>query len=529
MIFSSFHPFLKDSQNVKLLNREDFKYKKNISPIPSQTKNYINVVNYNVRTCHLDKGTWNEWDKRKGHYFRVLCSDDEACKIMETMQETLQHSVKQHLPEYNPSKCQQFKVDDDCTTCKFRKKEPYPVHETKCFRIALKTGFIKTKQIYGYFPYPYRLIISLKRHASAPSKDEWNELWEILTQLETKVCQDLGAEYSSYASLQDKFYLKKREKNVISDNHFFIHFIFRFPQGVKIRDVCFEDPNPYYQFQLTKTNLVKEGEKKPGSNFIFKRTPDIINSQELTHRQVQDMKTHLPQHQFIGYTAYDGKFVDEVKPDDWIDEIVVIGYKSNRFSCMGHGVRWLSPTPEVPSICPGASRNRIVVWAKFFDKETGRAFYVFNSHYDHIGATKTMVDVEVETIQSIAKDQPWFSTGERFYAKNGGNELYRYFLNSIDCQDTRDASLMGHYGEAGSWGGFEGDPYASKVKDGDFECDTLDVFFTNAKNSSVLLTYTINGAYDPKTQKLYPIDSSVEDDYRLASDHFMIGFYLLFN
>ncbi len=97
----------------------------------------------------------------------------------------------------------------------------------------------------------------------------------------------------------------------------------------------------------------------------------------------------------------------------------------------------------------------------------------------------------------------------------------------IASADVRDASVMGHYGEPGSWGGFEDDLYACKVKGGDFECNTLDVCFTNAKESLILLSYAINGAYDPGANRPYNIDESIKDDYCLASDHFMIECYLL--
>ncbi len=268
------------------LNRHEFKHKQKPPPIPAQTKQYINVVNYNARTSKLDHDTPNNWEQRKQKYFQVLQCENEANKLMETIQVNVKRSITYHLP--HEVKSQKHELHQDCLTCQFSNKEPYPILETKYYRIALKSGY-----------------------------------------------------------------------------------------------------------------------------------------------------------------------------------------------------------------------------------------------YDHIGATKTMVDTEVNTIKSIAQNLPWFSSGERFYTSHEGKELYQYFLNSIDCHDVRDASLMGHYGEAGSWGGFENDQFASKVTDGDFDCDTLDVTFTNTKDSTVLLTYSIHGAYDPKTEQLYTIDQPIENDYRLASDHFMIGFYLL--
>jgi hypothetical protein len=512
-----------------MLNRPHFKYKNTIPPLPAQSKDYLNIVNYNIHTARVNKKTLNAWTARKPFFFKTVNFEDESKQLMQEMQRNIQRSVKRYLPVI--SKGLIYKPDLDCTTCFFSDKEPLPICETEYFRIALKLGFDDKKGcLYGNFPYPYRMIIALKRHASRPNRKEWGELHTILEMFETKVCQDIGAEYSSYACLQDIYHKNKNNgKKVAKESHYFMHFIFRFPQGIKIKDISFEDPNPYDQFQLSYKNLVKECEDKACSNFIYKKMPDIINTQEVTFEQANDLKKEMPLHSFIGYTAYDGTSLEKVKPDDWIEEIVVIGYRTDRFECLDHGVRWLSLTPEKPSMCASASRNRIIVWVKLQDIETERIFYIFNTHYDHLGPAQIMVDVEVATIKEIAKDHLWFAAGERFYKHHNGQNLYQHYLNAIECSDIRDISIMGHYGEAGSWGGFESDPFACKVEDGDFECDTLDNFFTNAKRASVLLSYTINGAYNPQTKELYQINSPIKKGYRLASDHFMTGFYALLN
>ncbi|MEM1282175.1 MAG: hypothetical protein AAGG81_01335 [Chlamydiota bacterium] len=460
------------------------------------------------------------------YYFDALRSEDEAKLLMQEMSHTLKKSLGRHLPSSVQNE-RKHKCNANCETCEFSDNEPFPVHESKYFRFALKAGR-KNGVLYGNFPYPYRLIIALKRHDSFPNEEEWKELRVILKELQSSVCDDLGGDYSSFASLQDIYYRKKANNEQISEStHFFLHFIFRFPKGMKTGGATFRDPNPYDQFTLSNMNLVKELETKQESNFIYKKQPDIINIQELTYEQAEDMKREFSNHRFIGYKALDGKPLEKIDPNDWVDEIVCIGYRADRFDCVDNGLKWLSPTPETPSICPGASRNRIVVWVKLRDRLTNKVFCMFNSHYDHLGTTKKMVDAEINTINLIAKDDLWFSTGERFYGKHLGEELYNYFMSTITCKDIRDASLMGHFGESGTWGGFENDPYASQVIDGSFECDTLDVTFTNTKQSLVLLSYHLNGAYDPETETNYRIQDTVKKGYRLASDHFMSGFYMI--
>ncbi len=512
------------------LNRPHYKQKKEIPSIPIQSKRYINVANYNIRYAYPgSESPQNTWQKRKPFFFKTIGYEDEANRLMEQMQNDLQDALKSHLPAMVQNK--EFACDKDCFTCRFKNKEPFPIGQTASFRLALKVGYDMEKEcVYGNFPYPYRLIIVLRRHASRPSPEEFAELASLLHALETDVADQLGAEYTSYAKLGDVYYRNKDTgKKVSKEPHYILHFVFRFPKGKKIQDVSFDDPNPYDQFQLFHSNLVKEGNAKANTNIIYKKMPEVITFQEVTYLQAQDLKKEMPLHDFIGFTAYDGTPLKDVKPDDWIDELLTIGYKKERFVCLESGVRWLSKTPHVPSHDEGASRNRIVIWAKLKDKESAKEFFVFNAHYDHLGLTQAMVDAETSTIKEVAQDDFWVALGERFYVSCNGASLYQYFLQSIDCADVRDLSIMGHYGEPGSWGGFEDDPYASKLQEGGFECETLDVGFMHPKNSLILFSYAFNGAYDSHENRLYEIDEEIGVDHHLASDHFMLGFYWLFD
>ena len=518
------------------LNRPDYKHKQELPPLPSQTADYINIVNYNIRYDYPSRVEQDSakkrnddeedaWQKRQEYYFASLNLEDEAARVLSHMQKQLRDSLSTHLQLEGGSPVKDH--DPFCQTCKYSQDEPYPILESRFFRIALKTVKDAKSVVYGNFPYPYRLIIALKRHAAKPNEEEWLELRQILQVLESQVRDDLGADYTSYSFLQDVYYRHQHQgKPVASEPHFFLHFIFRFPRGTEVLGIPFEDPNPHFQFNLHEPNLVKEGVPKPRSDFIFKRGADIITTQELTHLQAGDMRERLPLHKFVGYTAFDGRPMEDVGPNDWIGELVAIAYRSDRFHCLEHGVRWLSKTPEKPSAPEGSSRNRIIVWAKLRDLTTGHSFYIFNSHYDHMGAQREMVDAEAKTISSVAKGELWFATGERFYKAHQGEELYRYYQATLPCHDVRDNSLMGHYGEAGTWGGFAKDPFAAKVKEGNFECDTLDVFFTNTQKNQILLSYHFNGAYDPRRKELYPFNAPVQDGYRLASDHFMSGIYV---
>lgn len=63
-----------------------------------------------------------------------------------------------------------------------------------------------------------------------------------------------------------------------------------------------------------------------------------------------------------------------------------IFYKTSRFDLLDKGNFWFSETPDVPGKGWDATCcNRICSWGKFRDKESGKVFYFFNSHYDHQG------------------------------------------------------------------------------------------------------------------------------------------------
>lgn len=512
-----------------LLNRPTYNYKILLPQIPLQSLNYINIANYNVRTSHQDKETENSWHHRKEYFFNVICSEDDSYQVMEKMRIKLEISISQYLESFKSDQSDQIQLDH-CTTCKYAFQEPFPIYETKYFRISLKSSFDANGKLYGNFPYPYRLIIALKRHSSRPNETEWEDLRKILTVLETNVCSDIGANYTSYGVFQDEYFRKKDVNEVIpSEPHYFLHFIFRFPHGSKVNDINFQDPNPFDHFKLHHPNYIQENKLKPDSQFIYKRSPDIITTQELTFEQLQDFKNRLSNHKLIGYSAHQGLSLESVKADTWIGELVAIAYREDRFKCLDSGVRWLtSDTPHLPSKAKGASRHRIIVWGKFQDILTGHNFFVFNTHYDHMCQDqKESVDAEKAIINNIAKNEVWFAVGERFYQSVDGQSLYHYYQKAVNCKDVRDASLLGHFGEAGSWGGFENDPFMAPFKNNNFTCDTLDVGFTNNKDMTVLFTYSINGAYDPNLKSCYSIGETLSSSYRLASDHFMTGFYVL--
>ncbi len=109
---------------------------------------------------------------------------------------------------------------------------------------------------------------------------------------------------------------------------------------------------------------------------VRRQAPDLIGLQEALRSQIDDMRAALPEYGEIGVAREDGKTKGEYS---------AILYRKNRFEVDDSGTFWLSDTPEVAgSITWGNACTRVCTWARFLPKSSGRPFYMFNTHLDHI-------------------------------------------------------------------------------------------------------------------------------------------------
>ena len=134
--------------------------------------------------------------------------------------------------------------------------------------------------------------------------------------------------------------------------------------------------------------------------------PDIWGIQEGLYHQTYYLKDSLPQYDFIGVGSEDGFSGGEYK---------AIFYNKERFEVLESNTFWLSETPNIPSYGWDANNIRIVSWAHFYDIEYERSFYVFNTHFDHIGSEsrKESAKLLMKKIHEICNDdQPIFITGD---------------------------------------------------------------------------------------------------------------------
>jgi endonuclease/exonuclease/phosphatase family metal-dependent hydrolase len=104
--------------------------------------------------------------------------------------------------------------------------------------------------------------------------------------------------------------------------------------------------------------------------------PDIVGLQEALDFQIAEICKALGKYGRIGVAREDGKTDGEFS---------ALLYDINRFKVDESGTFWFSNTPEVPgSNHWGNACVRICTWARFIEKKSGKAFYHFNLHLDHV-------------------------------------------------------------------------------------------------------------------------------------------------
>lgn len=179
------------------------------------------------------------------------------------------------------------------------------------------------------------------------------------------------------------------------------------------------------------------------------RAPDFVGMQEVLQHQKQAVEADLPAYQFVGVARDDGKEKGEYSP---------LGFRRDRFTLVGSGTFWLSPTPDTPSKGWDAALPRIATWARLHDRTAKRNLLVVNTHFDHIG--------EVARQESARQIRRWID-GQR---KPGETAVLMGDFNSPATsnpyaaivgpgkgalRDSRTISRTPHYGPLGTFTGFK--------------------------------------------------------------------------
>lgn len=149
-----------------------------------------------------------------------------------------------------------------------------------------------------------------------------------------------------------------------------------------------------------------DARKERLAGLINYHEPDIAGGQEVLHHQLQFLLGNLNGYDFIGGGRDDGKTKGEYS---------CIFYKKEKYSVSEQGTFWLSPTPD--SITKGwdAALNRVCTYGLFKDKKSKLSFWVFNTHFDHVGEKARLESAKliVEKIHEFNTDNlPVFFMGD---------------------------------------------------------------------------------------------------------------------
>jgi len=111
---------------------------------------------------------------------------------------------------------------------------------------------------------------------------------------------------------------------------------------------------------------------------LIQYAPSIIGIQEGLLSQVQYLDSCLTDYNYVGVGREDGKEQGE---------FCAIYFDTTRYSVLNHSTFWLSETPDIISIGWDAALERICTYGLFKDRKTSEEFWVFNTHFDHMGTS----------------------------------------------------------------------------------------------------------------------------------------------
>lgn len=131
---------------------------------------------------------------------------------------------------------------------------------------------------------------------------------------------------------------------------------------------------------------IRRGTARDGRNhWIFRRNlvyemlkqhrPDVLGLQEAMDFQITALRRMLSGYEMVGIGNLGGSKGMHT----------AIFFNAAQFSLSEEGTFWLSDTPDIPgSKGWGNVLPRTCTWARLVDKDSGQAFYFYNTHLDHI-------------------------------------------------------------------------------------------------------------------------------------------------
>jgi endonuclease/exonuclease/phosphatase family metal-dependent hydrolase len=192
---------------------------------------------------------------------------------------------------------------------------------------------------------------------------------------------------------------------------------------------------------------------------------DVIGLQEAMKFQIDQILESAPEYRSVGLGRDDGKEKGEFSN---------ILYNTHRYRLDESDTFWLSDTPDLPgSITWGNACTRICSWARLVRKNTGRAFYVYNLHLDHISQPsreKSAVLVAHKISRRTQPNDPFVLTGDFNAGENNAAILYLKGKASPPGIDTSPIVMVDSFRTlhpqaepVGTFNGFKGKNNGDKI------------------------------------------------------------------
>lgn len=187
---------------------------------------------------------------------------------------------------------------------------------------------------------------------------------------------------------------------------------------------------------------------KVTSQILFHKA-DIVGVQEALYDQISDMQHELTSYKYVGVGREGGNK----------GEYSAIFFDTTNLHLLQTETFWLSEHPEVVGVKGwDAALPRIVTWAKFSDKRSAKVFYVFNTHFDHMGklARRESAKLLLRKVKEIAGNIPAIITGD--FNAQPTEEPIQVLVNKEDTDhftDTKAVSIQPHYGPDGTFNSFQ--------------------------------------------------------------------------
>ena len=176
---------------------------------------------------------------------------------------------------------------------------------------------------------------------------------------------------------------------------------------------------------------------------------DLVGVQEALLTQLRDLEKLMPGFAWCGVGRTDGKESGEYS---------AILYNKSRFQLVQTDTFWLNDTGKVGEKGWDAALPRIVTWAKFKDRVSGKTFVHFNTHFDHVGekARAESSSLILKKAGEIHGKGPFIVTGDFNVTETSG--AYKTIVAgtpAIKVVDTRYASINGHFGGDSTFNAFK--------------------------------------------------------------------------